>query len=147
MGTTMDHSTTAAADSVIPLDTYNIFEHLLTLKICWFVDFNFWKFIIDFRLQWSFNTMCHSIHWYYCCCWLGDPSGHLENFRTFVDFENLLIFGLQFLEVYYWFSSSMIIQYYGSFNTFILLLLLLPRWSLWTLIKFNIFLTLHFHFF
>ena len=27
MGTTMDHSTTAAADSVIPLDTYNIFEH------------------------------------------------------------------------------------------------------------------------
>ena len=32
----------------------------------------------------------------------------------------------------FWFSSSMIIQYYGSFNTFILLLLLLPQWSLWT---------------
>ena len=35
MGTTMDHSTTAAADSVIPLDTYNIFEHWTSIGLHW----------------------------------------------------------------------------------------------------------------
>ena len=106
----------------------------------WFLDF--WNFILDFLLQWSFSigtTMDHSIHWYYCFCWLPHPSGHLKNIWTFWDFEKVLIFELQLLKFHFGFSSSMIIQYgyyYGSFNTLILLLLL-TLWFLWTLRKFR----------
>ena len=62
------------------------FENLFNF----FSNFNFWNFIFDFLLQWSFNTMGHSIHSYYCCCCccLGDPSGHVKNVWTFFDFES-----------------------------------------------------------
>ena len=60
------------------------------MEILIFSDFGFWGSIFDFLLQWSLNnTMGHSLHSYYCCCWLGGPSGCLENFwTTCFDFEN-----------------------------------------------------------
>ena len=74
---------------------FNYHSILLHRDYYWLImDYNhdFRLQLFDFLLQWSFNmgtTMDHSIHWYYCCgCWLGDPSGHLENIWTFSDFEN-----------------------------------------------------------
>ena len=74
----------------------------------------FIQFAFAFLLQWSFNmgtTMDHSMHWYYCYCCLGDPSGHIEISWTFSDFE---IF--DFSDFNFWnFIMEFLLQW--SFNT------------------------------
>ena len=172
MGTTMYHSTTAAADSVIPLDT--VFGSLLLIfvfndhSIHWYYYFcrglgdlwtlrKFWKIIwhwkfFDFltsTFEISFFIFFFDDHSIWVLLWIIQLLLLLTQWSlwTLIIFLNIGFFltstflniglqldfiGLQFLEVYSWFSSSMIIQYYGSFNTFIILLLL-TRWSLWTL--------------
>ena len=110
------------------------FENICTfsdiLKMSWFWDFNFWNFIFDFLLQWSFNmgtTMDYSRHWYYCTILLHDrylsrPTARYSSgptAQTRVDPLYILEWThctiLKLWKVYFQFSSSMIIQYYGSF--------------------------------
>ena len=114
-------------------DIFTKFSNIFWLwNLIWFSDFNFWNFILDFLLQWWY---IHSIHW--CCCWLGDVSGHLEHFWNFFRHWKFFDFRTSTFEIFIldfllqWSFNTMV----HSFNTFILLLLL-TRWCLWTLRNF-----------
>ena len=69
---------------------------ILYLDIDWMTEMGrawFGVLIFDFRFSiFDFRFFFliffdHSIHWYYCCCWLSDRSGHLEIFWKCFDFE------------------------------------------------------------
>ena len=88
--------------------------------------------IFDFHLQWLFNAMGNLIHAYYCYrCWLGDPLGHLKIFQIFFDLNIFLFIRLQLFYfgnfIFYFHLQWSFNTMNGSFNTCILLLLMLTR--------------------
>ena len=105
--------------------TLIIFSNTFWLRFFfWFSDFNFStleisNFIFDFHLQWSFNIFITATDADSVICL--DTLNFFEHFLTYNFF---LIFRLQLFnfgnfKFHFSFSSSMIIQYNGSFNTFI----------------------------